>query len=93
MVFVDSQFVPCLLTPPQKWRARLFVGVTSLLGSIGGVTAFTLERAAYVKTIGQIEFLITLAISILFFKEEPNRPEWVGMVILVVGVVVLLLAP
>ena len=93
LVFLIFQNAGELQVILQKWRASLFVGVTSLLGSIGWFTAFTLERAAYVKTIGQIEFLITLAISILFFKEEPNRPEWVGMVILVVGVVVLLLAP
>ena len=77
----------------RQWRASLFVGVTSLLGSIGWFTAFTLERAAYVKTIGQLEFLVTLAISILFFKEVPNRLELSGMLVLVVGIVALLLAP
>lgn len=77
----------------RKWRASLFVGVTSVIGSAGWFTAFTLERAAYVKTLGQVEFLITLAISILYFKEKPNRIEAVGMAILVGGVVLLLHAP
>ena len=93
LVFLIFQNAGELQVILQKWRASLFVGVTSLLGSIGWFTAFTLERAAYVKTIGQIEILITLAISILFFKEETNRPEWVGMLILVVGVFFLLLSP
>ena len=82
-----------LLVIFQRWRVSLFVGVTSLLGSIGWFTAFTMERAAYVRTIGQVEFLVTLAISILFFKERPNRLEWIGMLILVAGVLALLLAP
>jgi len=82
-----------LLVVMRKWRLSLFVGITSVVGSAGWFTAFTLERAAYVKTLGQLEFLITLLISILFFKETPNKTEFAGMAILVVGVLVLLLAP
>ncbi len=77
----------------KKWRPSLFVGFTSVVGSAGWFTAFTLERAAYVKTLGQIEFLLTLAISVFYFKEVPSRTELIGMVVLVAGVVVLLLAP
>lgn len=77
----------------RKWRPSLFVGATSVLGSAGWFTAFTLERAAYVKTLGQIEFLLTLAISIYYFKEKPSPMELVGMVVLVGGVILLLLAP
>ena len=76
-----------------RWRPCLFVGATSIAGSAGWFTAFTLERAAYVKTLGQIEFLFTLAISILYFKEVPNRTELTGMLILLAGVITLLLAP
>ena len=77
----------------RLWLAGLFVGTTSLIGSIGWFTAFTLERAAYVRTVGQLEFLVTLGISILFFKEVPSRLELIGMLILVIGVVVLLISP
>ena len=82
-----------LLVILSKWRVCVFVGLTSVIGSAGWFTAFTLERAAYVKTLGQVEFLLTLAISIFFFKERPSRAELVGMIILVTGVVLLLLAP
>ncbi|MBO6558071.1 MAG: DMT family transporter [Pseudomonadales bacterium] len=82
-----------ILTVFKRWRPSVFVGFTSVIGSAGWFTAFTLERAAYVKTLGQIEFLLTLAISIIYFKEKPSRMEWVGMVILVLGVVLLLLSP
>ncbi len=82
-----------LLVIFQKWKVSLFIGVTSLVGSIGWFTAFTLERAAYVKTLGQIEFLFTLVIAVIFFREVPNRLEWLGMVTLIAGVVTLLLAP
>ncbi len=77
----------------QKWRPSLFVGATSVVGSAGWFTAFTLERAAYVKTLGQVEFLLTLAISILYFKEHPTKTELVGMTILIGGVILLLVSP
>ena len=48
-----------------RWRMGLFVGLTSLVGSVGWFTAFTLERAAYVKTLGQVEFLFTLVIAVV----------------------------
>ena len=76
----------------RMWKPSLFVGVTSVVGSVGWFTAFTLERAAYVKTLGQIEFLVTLAISVFYFKERPTRMELTGMLVLVAGVVLLLLA-
>ena len=76
----------------QRWRLSLFVGVTSIIGSAAWFTAFSLERAAYVKTLGQIELLITILISILFFKEVPNRLEFFGIGVLAVGVLLLLMS-
>lgn len=72
------------------WRPGLFVGITSVIGSAGWFTAMTLELASYVKTLGQIEFLMTLAIGWFYFKERPTPLELTGMV-LIVGAVVLLL--
>ena len=72
------------------WRASLFIGFTSLAGSAGWFTAMTLQSASYVKTLGQIEFLLTLAISIVYFKEMPTSKELVGMCLIVAGAVLLL---
>lgn len=74
----------------RQWRPSLFVGVTSMIGSAGWFTAFTLERVAYVKTLGQIEFIVTLVIAVLYFKEKPTRSELLGMLLIVAGVIVLL---
>ena len=84
-----------LRTPNQlakMWRQRSIawlVGATSALGSMGWFIAFTLERAAYVKSLGQIEFLLALAVSTLLFRERSNRMEIVGMSLVAIGVVVL----
>jgi drug/metabolite transporter (DMT)-like permease len=76
----------------QQWKPALFVGFTSVIGSAGWFTAFTLERAAYVKTLGQVEFLTTLAIAVFYFRERPSKPEMIGMLFIILGVVVLLLS-
>jgi drug/metabolite transporter (DMT)-like permease len=76
----------------RQWRVSLFVGVTSALGSIGWFTAMTVERASYVKSLGQVEFVFALLISTLFFRERTTGLELVGMMLVAGGVVVLLLA-
>ena len=75
----------------RHWRVSLFVGVTSALGSIGWFTAMTVERAAYVKALGQVEFVFALAVSTLFFRERTTRIELLGMALVAGGVVILLL--
>ncbi|MGI9335694.1 MAG: EamA family transporter [Gammaproteobacteria bacterium] len=72
-----------------QWRLCLFIGLTSALGSIGWFVAMTLERASYVKALGQIEFVLTLAISTLFFKERSSKLELAGMALVALGIVVL----
>ena len=76
----------------RRWRASLFVGATSVVGSVGWFTAFTLEKAAYVKTLGQFEVLLSMVISIFFFRERPIKREVWGMIILVCGIIMLLLS-
>ena len=76
----------------KYWRLAGFIGCTSALGSIGWFTAFTLERAAVVKTLGQIELVFVLLISYLFFKERPSRREWQGIALVMLGLGVVLSA-
>ena len=72
------------------WKPATFVGITSVLGSVGWFTAMTLELASYVKTLGQVEFLITLSISVFYFRERPTRMELLGMVMIIAGALILL---
>ena len=74
-----------------NWRGCLFVGITSVIGSAGWFTAMTIERAAYVKALGQVELLFTLALSVLFFKERSTPKELMGMALVAGSIVVLLL--
>ena len=80
-----------LVAMMPNWRGCLFVGITSVVGSAGWFTALTVERAAYVKALGQVELLFTLALSILFFKERSTSKELSGMALVAASIVVLLL--
>lgn len=74
-----------------NWRSSIWVGIFSVLGSAGWALAMTLENAALVRAVGQIELVFTFISSRLILKERPSLGEWIGS-ILVVGGVVLILA-
>ena len=75
----------------DNWRLSAFVGVASMLGSVGWFTAASFQTAAYVKALGQIEFFFTLIITYRIFKEHISMREYAGMLLIVTSVVILLL--
>lgn len=70
-------------------RSRLTVTIStfSCIASLGWFTAVSLESVALVKTLGQIEVLISLFISIFFFKEKLVRTDQLGLLLIVVAAV------
>ncbi|GLX80179.1 multidrug transporter [Thalassotalea insulae] len=80
-----------LKTMVSQWRLCLFVGITSVLGSIGWFTGASYQNAAYVKALGQVEFFITLILTYRIFKEKISLREYLGMVLIIASVVILLL--
>ena len=60
------------------WRPSLLVGFVGATASFGWFTAFTLQQAALVKVVAQIELLFTFGSSVFFFKEHINRLEVTG---------------
>ncbi len=74
------------------WRVTLWVGVTGMLGSLGWFTAMTLQNAAYVRALGQIELVFTFAASYVIFKERSSGREITGIMLIVIGILVLLVA-
>jgi len=74
-----------------NWRLGTLVGLTGGLASLGWFTAFTLQNAAYVKAVAQIELLFTLLASWLFFKERIRKIEVFGIALVACGILLLLL--
>ena len=76
------------------WLERkkgFWVGATSLGGSFCWFTAFTLQNAAYVKAVGQIELIFSLLITTLFFKERILNREILGMLLIGISALGLIL--
>ena len=71
------------------WRVSLLVGVTSVLGSAGWFTAFTLQNAAYVKALGQVELLFTFLGAYFVFKERTTWRELSGIALVVTSIFVI----
>ena len=74
----------------RRWRAASLVGVSGMLGSAAWFTAMTLENAAYVRAVGQIELVFTFIASYFFFRERSNVLELAGILLIVTGIVILL---
>ncbi|GIT90674.1 membrane protein [Jannaschia pagri] len=75
----------------QRWRSTSLVGVTSLLGSLGWFTAYTLQTASLVNAVGQIELLLSMLISGLLLQERQTRRELTGITLVGLSVVGLIL--
>jgi drug/metabolite transporter (DMT)-like permease len=78
----------------RVWAARrvaLWVGLASMGGSFCWFLAFTLQTAALVKAVGQIELLMSLAVTVLVFREPVSHTELAGIALLSASVVALVL--
>lgn len=73
-------------------RTAVWMGVTGMAGSLCWFTAFTLQNAAYVFAVGQVEVIFSLAASVLFFKETVSRKELGGICFITVSIVYLVIA-
>jgi len=74
----------------KNWKWSLAVGVAGVLGSIAWFTAFTLENAALVRAVGQIELVFTFAFSTLIFREKSTKLEMAGILLVIAGILLIL---
>lgn len=75
----------------KSWRISVWVGLSGMAASAGWFTAMTIQNAAYVRALGQIELLFTFAVSLVLFKEKTNFKEITGILLVCAGILVLLL--
>ena len=76
----------------KNFRIGAIVGLSGMLASACWLTAATLQNAAYVRVVGQVELFFTFAASILFFHERPGALEVGGILLVAAGIVLLLLS-
>jgi drug/metabolite transporter (DMT)-like permease len=73
------------------WKISALVGLVGATASFGWFMAMTLQTAAAVKALAQVEMIFTFASSVLIFREHVNKLEILGCILIVAGILVLLL--
>ncbi len=76
----------------RNWRVSGLVGVASMIGSLGWFTAFSLQTAAYVKALGQIELVFSYLATHFVFHEKSSRRELLAMGLIILSILLLVLA-
>jgi len=80
-----------LIAVVRRWRATALIGATSMAGSLGWFTAYTLQTAAYVNAVGQVELILSMVISWTVLGERFSRRELLAIVLVGVSVIGLVL--
>ena len=76
----------------QHGRATLATSLTSCLGSICWFSAMALHHVAYVKTLGQIEVLLTILIAVFWLKNPVKKHEIIGLLLIASAAVMVMWA-
>jgi uncharacterized membrane protein len=84
---------PNVLTAIMRaWKPSLFAGLMGALASQFWFLAFAIATAASVRTLALIEVLFAQLFARFAFHQKTSAREAVGMVLVVAGVVLLILA-
>jgi len=80
-----------VLTLFRLWQPSLAAGFMGAAASVGWFTAFAIEPASHVRTLGLVELLFSLAAARRFFAESLSRVELAGVALLAVALVLITL--
>ncbi|PCH92656.1 MAG: hypothetical protein COB84_10350, partial [Rhodobacteraceae bacterium] len=75
----------------KAWRLTSLTGFAGVTASAGLFMALTLQYAAYVKALGQVELIFSMLASTFFFKETSTRREYIGIALVMCSIFALLL--
>ncbi len=80
-----------ILRVARAWRVAGLVGLFSMVGSWCWFAAFSLQSAAHVFAVGQVELIFSLAVSVLVFRERVTGREVAGIALLAVSILAIAL--
>lgn len=75
----------------QRPKLAILTSLFSFLGSFGWFNAMSLNHVAFVKTLGQVEIFLILAISYFIFKEKLKSQDFIGLMLVVVAAILVVL--
>lgn len=73
------------------WRQSGLVALAGVAGSIGWFTALTLQTAALVKALAQVELIFSTLTSWLYFKEPVSAREVAGIALIGLSIILIVL--
>ncbi|MDU8942132.1 DMT family transporter [Ovoidimarina sediminis] len=76
----------------RNWRVAGLTGVLSMIGSFCWFAAFSLQNAAYVFALGQVELMFSIVAATVWFRERISAREAIGMVVLTMSIVMIVWA-
>ena len=76
----------------KVWRRASSVGIMSVIGSAGWFAAMTMQNAAYVRALGQVELIFTILIARFWLRERPSPRDLFGTALIGFSVIGVLLA-
>jgi drug/metabolite transporter (DMT)-like permease len=91
-VAISQSRTASLTAVRRAWRQAIGVGVLSLAGSAAWALAMTLENAARVRTLGQIEIVFAFVLGIVIHREAHRWDEYVAAAVVTAGVTLLVIA-
>ena len=74
------------------WRRASSVGLMSVIGSAGWFAAMTMQNAAYVRALGQVELIFTILIARFWLRERPSARDLLGTALVGLSVIGVLLS-
>ena len=81
---------PLLMSILRAWRPSLLAGAFGAGASQFWFLAFAVESAARVRTLALVEIIFAQIISRRFLSQNSSAKEWLGMALLIAGVVLVL---
>lgn len=75
----------------KAWPLGIWVGFTGIVASACWYSAFTLQNAAYVMALGQVELIFTYVASRFLFGERMTKLEAVGVCSTAIGILAVVL--
>ena len=82
---------PALAAILRLWRPSIAAGFMGAAASVGWFTAFAIEPASHVRTLGLVELLFSLAAARRFFRETLAPIELAGTALLTAALVLIAL--
>lgn len=92
LVWLSLKSPQTLTAMKQRKGLTARVSIASFLGSLGWFSAMSLQSVPLVKTLGQVEVLFTLLISLFFFKEKLAKTDHAGLWLVVLGAILVVWA-